>query len=158
MLCCVGIKLSRSCSSYSPSDQCYGYKIQPSTRLHIVLTSFAPTGTGYYALSNPDKLVLVNVNFSSPVAVVGQTHFILILVLNALCTVLIAYGVTRAMRMAPRTEDARIQSMYYRVLAVIVESAMPYTLSLLVLVGLHMGNSDVQVRQACRFPRLTEKT
>ncbi|KDQ17219.1 hypothetical protein BOTBODRAFT_172284 [Botryobasidium botryosum FD-172 SS1] len=114
-----------------------------------ILLLFGAAGTGYYALSSPHKLVLVQASFSSPIAIVGQVHFILILILNVAATTLIAWGITRGMRMAPRTTEARMQSIYSRVLAVGVESAALYTLSLLVLVGLHMGSSDAQYIVYC---------
>lgn len=114
-----------------------------------IILLFGAAGTGYYALSSPDKLVLVHADFASPVAIVGQVHFILILILNVLSTALIAWGITKAMRMAPRTTSARIQSILCRALTVGVESAALYTLSLLILVGLHMGSSDAQYIVYC---------
>jgi len=122
----------------------------------------ASVGTGIYAVAGLNYIPRGSeaATFTSRISNYARANFILSLALNVLCTGLVAYRIWSSARRVSIL-GSRHTGVYYGALAVVVESAALYTVSLAIYIGLYLGELhaesilfDINAQIMCIVPTL----
>ncbi|KDQ12698.1 hypothetical protein BOTBODRAFT_407897 [Botryobasidium botryosum FD-172 SS1] len=105
-----------------------------------VIMLIASIATGCYAVAGLHYIPRGSeaITFTARISNYARANFILSLALNVLCTALVAYRIWASARRVSAL-GARHTDVYYGALAVVVESAGLYTVSLAIYIGLYLG-------------------
>jgi len=100
--------------------------------------------TGIYAVIGFHYVKPGDTAFVMRISAFARADFVLSLVVNVMCTGLIAFHIWRSARFIGPHLGRQHVGVYYGALAVIVESAAIYTLSMAIYIGLYVSEMNAQ--------------